>query len=96
MQYIVNLAVFFLFCDFLGRNHINVISVIRLSQEGGVGIFSEKEGGYGMTLRVKIANLAVLVFILRIFILRGDTSPSDAPEGQGRGIFFLERKRGMA
>ena len=53
MQYIVNLAVIFLFCDFLGRNHINVISVIRLSQEGGVGIFSEKEGGYGMTLHAK-------------------------------------------
>ena len=35
MQYIVNLAVIFLFCDFLGRNHINVINVIRLSQEDG-------------------------------------------------------------
>ena len=51
MQYIVNLAVFFLFCDFLGRNHINVISVIRLSQEGGDapegggGKFLEKERG---------------------------------------------------
>ena len=43
MQYVVNLAVFFLFCVFLGRNHINVISVIRLSQEGGDAL---KVGGF--------------------------------------------------
>ena len=53
MQYIVNLAVIFLIVIFLGRNHINAISVIRLSQEAGVGIFSEKEGGYVMTLDAK-------------------------------------------
>jgi hypothetical protein len=33
--------------------------------EGGGGdFFSEKEKGYGMTLHAKMANLAVLVFVL--------------------------------
>ena len=83
MQYIVNLALFFLFCDFLGRNHINVISVIRLSQEGGVGIFSEKEGffsgkgeGYGMTLHTNNGKPVCITFcFMNFYSQRGYPPP---------------------
>ena len=45
MQNIVNLVVKYVLI-FLGKNHINVINVIRLFQDGWGGDFSEKEGGY--------------------------------------------------
>ena len=46
-----------------------------------------------MTLHAKMSNLAVLVFVLWIFILRGVPPPSDSPEGGGQ-FFFWKRKRG--
>ena len=50
----------------------------------GGGFFSEKEGGYEIWLYMqKMANLAVLVFVvfLKLLFPRVGSSPSDAPEG---------------
>ena len=90
---------------FLGRNHINVIRVIKLSQEdgdvpegGGWGECSGNGKGYDMTLHTNNGKPVCISFCFIIFYSqRGDRPPpSNAPEGGGGVIFFSYRKRGMA
>ena len=103
MQYVVNLAVIFLFCVFLGRNHINVISVIRLSQEGGDALKvggSGKGEGYGMTLHTNNGKPVCISFcFMNFYSQRGDPLPPSSPLvtpliGGGRD-FFLRIGRGV-
>ena len=61
---------------------------------GGGFILWTRKGDMVWLYMLRKEILAVLVFVLWIFILRGGTPPSDAPEGR-REIFFLEKKRGM-
>ena len=93
MQYVVNLAVIFLFCVFLGRNHINVISVIRLSQEGGDALKvggSGKGEGYGMTLHTNNGKPVCISFcFMNFYSQRGDPLPPLVTPLMGGGVIFF-------
>ncbi len=57
---------------------------------GGGGIFSGKEDGCAMTQHTKNGKPGCISFrFMNFYSQRGDTHPSDAPEGEGV-IFFSE------